>query len=68
MKVTVTCFSPTNFGIFVNGIFYTNYTDISGGFKPETYSIVLPRDTPPTQNPDRLQAEAKIRFLNVEYT
>ena len=45
MEVTVTCYSATNFGIFVNGIFQTNYTDITGDFKPETYSLVVPETT-----------------------
>ena len=45
MEVTVTCYSATNFGIFVNGIFQTNYTDIAADFKPETYSVVVPETT-----------------------
>ena len=45
MEVTVTCYSATNFGIFVNGMFQTNYTDITGDFKPETYSVVVPETT-----------------------
>ena len=41
----MTCYSATNFGIFVNGIFQTNYTDIIRDFKPETYSVVVPETT-----------------------
>lgn len=55
MELTVVCNSATNFGIFVNKVFQTNYTDIAADFKPETYSVVVP------------ETKDFIEFLNVEY-
>ena len=70
MKVTVTCYSPTNFGIFVNDIFQTNYTDISGDFKPEAYSIVVPKTNSPAMssvNAPLIVSQRSIEFLNIDY-
>ena len=55
MELSVACYSPTNFGIFVNKEFQTNYTDITGDFKPEVYSVLVPETTD------------LIEFLNVDY-
>ena len=45
MELSVVCYSATNFGIFVNKVFQANYTDITGDFKPETYSVLVPETT-----------------------
>ena len=55
MELSVACFSTTNFGIFVNKVFQTNYTDIAADFKPETYSVVVP------------ETKDFIEFLNVDF-
>ena len=55
MKLTIVCHSATNFGIYVNGEWQTNFTEISQDFEPYTYSIILP------------ESKEVVEFLNVEH-
>ena len=54
MQLSVVCHSPTNFGIYVNGHWLTNFTEISQDFLPYTYLMIFP------------ESKENFEFLNVE--
>jgi len=54
MQLTVVCHSPTNFGIYVNGHWQANFTEIAQDFLPYTYVIIPP------------ESKDNFEFLNVE--
>ena len=54
MQLSVVCHSATNFGIYVNGHWQANFTDISQDFVPYSYIIIPP------------ESKDNFEFLNVE--
>ena len=54
MQLTLFWHSHTNFGIYVNGQWQANSTEISQDFVPYTYNIILP------------ETKDNVEFLNVE--
>ena len=54
MQLAVVCHSPTNFGIYVNGHWQANFTEIGQDFLPYTYVIIPP------------ESKDNFEFLNVE--
>ena len=54
MQLSVVCHSAKNFGIYVNGQWQANYTEISEDFVPYFYNIITP------------ESKDNVEFLNVE--